>query len=469
VTAIENHRAFRGALRASLASFTQKSFATVNPGQIFHDNWHLHGIAYHLECCRAGIIKRLIITVPPRSLKSICASVAFPAFILGHDPTQRIICISHSNDLVVRHARDFRSLVESKWYQDVFPGTIAIRNAETEFETTVGGRRFATSIGGTITGLGARYIVIDDPQKSEEALSKSQRERLNDYYATTIYSRLDSKIDGVIILVMQRLHDDDLAGRLLKHGGWHHLNLPAIAEEDQDISIGEDEIYQRKAGTVLHPAREPLQVLQETKRTMGSLHFQAQYQQAPVPEAGNLIRRDWIRYFDLSDLPLGGDCPRIVQTWDTATKGEEVNDQSVCTTWAFVRGNHYLIDLVRQHCGYPALRRLALEQYRKHRPTSVLIEDHGSGTALIQDLKESHGISAIPIRPAQDKVTRFSIASARFEAGEVYFPRDAAFLPTLLDEILRFPQTRFDDQVDSISQYFIWDRGSIGVFDVFWP
>jgi hypothetical protein len=173
VTAIENHRAFRGALRASLASFTQKSFATVNPGQIFHDNWHLHGIAYHLECCRAGIIKRLIITVPPRSLKSICASVAFPAFILGHDPTQRIICISHSNDLVVRHARDFRSLVESKWYQDVFPGTIAIRNAETEFETTVGGRRFATSIGGTITGLGARYIVIDDPQKSEEALSKS--------------------------------------------------------------------------------------------------------------------------------------------------------------------------------------------------------------------------------------------------------------------------------------------------------
>jgi predicted phage terminase large subunit-like protein len=460
------HVALQAALRQSFMAFTRKSFHTVNPGRIFDDNWHLEAIAHHLELCQTGKIKRLIITVPPRSLKSISTSVAFPAFLLGCDPTLRIFCISYAIDLALKHARDFRRVVESPWYPQVFPYTTANRITENDFETTRGGTRHTTSIGGTITGLGGNFIIIDDPLKPEEALSRSQREKVNDYFATTLYSRLDNATDDVIILVMQRLHDEDLAGQLLKQGGWHHLNLPAIAEEDQDVTIGEQRIHARKTGEVLHPERQSLEELEKTKRIIGTLNFRSQYQQAPVPEAGNLIKRDWFEFFDVQP---SREAARVTQSWDVAMKGDEINDYCVCTTWLRLDGKHYLIDLVRRHCDYPALLRLALEQYRKHNPTAVLIEDNGSGTALIQELAQKYAIHAIPIHPKGDKITRLSIVSPRFEQRAIYLPRNAPWLSELLDELLRFPQTRFKDQVDSVSQYLIWDGNSgTDIFEVFW-
>ena len=153
--------------------------------------------------------------------------------------------------------------------------------------------------------------------RSDDAHQKSAREKANDYFADTLYSRLDRKTDGVIILVMQRLHDEDLVGHLLRQGGWDHLNLPAIALQDEDIPIGNGEFYHRKKGEVLNPAFEPLSSLEETKRMMGTMNFQAQYQQAPVPETGNLIQRRWIKYF--GSLPPRANA-RIVQSWDTAQK-----------------------------------------------------------------------------------------------------------------------------------------------------
>src|SRR5438034_6681360 len=247
-----------------------------------------------------GEIKRLIITVPPRSLKSICALVAFPAFVLGHYPTRRIICVSYAEALARKHANDCRALMRSTLYHRLFPNT-RISNAkdtELEFATTRGGNRLATSIGGTLTGRGGNLIVIDDPLKPQDAYSEAARENTKQWYSNTLLSRLDDKTKDAIIVVMQRLHLDDLVGHLLEQEGWTHLNLPAIAESEFRIPLGPGRYHLRRVGDLLHPEREPREVLDEFKRSMGSLDFAAQYQQEPVAEGGNLIKWDWFQFYD---------------------------------------------------------------------------------------------------------------------------------------------------------------------------
>jgi predicted phage terminase large subunit-like protein len=467
MTPEDQQRELRSLLRRSFLAFIRKVFHEVNPGQPFFDACYLDAMAYRLERCRAGLCKRLIITLPPRSLKSIVVSVAYPAFVLGHNPAERILCISHSNELALKFGRDSRSVAESLWYRQLFPQTVALRNVEDIFETTRHGFRRSGSFAGSQTGLGANTIIIDDAMKADEAFVESARDKANDYFANTLYSRLDRKTEGVIIVVMQRLHDEDLVGHLLRQGGWDHLNLPAIAMQDEDIPIDNGELYHRRKGEVLNPVFEPLSSLEETKRIMGSVHFQGQYQQAPIPETGNLIQRSWIKYFQ---SPPSRTNARIVQSWDTAQKGGQVHDYAVGTTWLYADGKHFLVDLVRKQCDYPTLTRLVLEQHGKHNPDALLIEDHGSGSALIQDLRQHNGICAVPITPTIDKIVRLSIASPFFEREEIFLPQDAHWLMDFLDELLRFPQARFDDQVDSVTQYLNWHRNSFvkTPFEVFW-
>ena len=282
-------------LRRDLAAFVQKSFGVVSPGVEFLTNWHIEAIAFELCKVMRGETRRLLITMPPRSLKSICASVAFPAFVLGHDSTKRIVCVSYAEDLAAKHARDCRAVMASDWYRSVFPKARLgkSKSAEMDFETTCGGGRLSTSVGGTLTGRGGSLIVIDDPQKPTDAMSEAKRGSTLDWFRNTLSSRLDDKREDAIVVVMQRLHVDDLAGHLLEHGGWTHLNLPAIATEDQTIDVGNDTFHVRKVGELLHAAREPIEVLGELRRSMGEFIFNAQYQQAPVPEEGNLLKWKW--------------------------------------------------------------------------------------------------------------------------------------------------------------------------------
>ena len=208
----------------------------------------------------AGEIKRLIILMPPRNLKSICASVALPAWLLGRDPTRQIICVSYSADLAAKHARDCRAVMMAPWYQSVFPSTRIdpAKSAETEFMTTQRGFRLATSTGGTLTGRGGDILIIDDPMKPADAQSDARRLDCQQWYSNTLLSRLDDKVNGAIVLVMQRLHIDDLAGYLMEQEGWEVLSLPAIAEVEQVVPIGPGKVHYRRVGDVLHPEREPL-------------------------------------------------------------------------------------------------------------------------------------------------------------------------------------------------------------------
>lgn len=445
-------------LRKNLVHFTHRVFQTVVPGQTFLRNWHIDAIAYQLERARRREIRRLIITLPPRNLKSICASVAFPAFVLGHDPSTRIVCASYSQELAAKHARDTRAVIQSEWYRRAFPRTRIDphKNAEGEFETTAKGYRLSTSVGGTLTGRGGSLIIIDDPMKPFEASSETKRAAVADWYDSTLNSRLDNKRNDVIILIMQRLHVDDLVGHVLEKRGqpWTHLNLPAIADEHQEVELRDGVFYDRVQGNVLHPERESLAVLNGLKADMGSQGFSAQYQQAPIPAGGSVIKLDWlVRYAEVPE-PQEGD--RIIQSWDTASKVSDRNDYSVCTTWLMRGKEYFLLHVARQRLEFPDLKRRIVSLAEAYEAKTVLIEDAGSGIALIQELRDEGRGYPIRIKVDGDKFSRLEGQSAVIEAGRVFLPEQGPWLDDFVTELLAFPHGRHDDQVDSLSQFLNW-------------
>jgi predicted phage terminase large subunit-like protein len=440
-------------IRTDFPSYIRKIFQTLSPSATYSDNWHIHAIAYQLERVQRGEIRRLIINLPPRSLKSQICSVAFSTYVLGHDPSKRIIGMSYSQDLATKHSNDCREVMSSPWYRQLFPQTKLSRhkNTETEFATTRMGHRIATSIEGTLTGRGGDIIILDDPLKPNDALSDSKRERVNDAFSNTILSRLDDKRTGAIIIVMQRLHEDDLVGRLLREqpDQWTVLSLPAIAEEDQTIPISEGQYHVRRIGDVLHEEREPRSVLDDIRRQSGSDVFAAQYQQSPVPRDGAMIKRKWPRCYNLP--PQRDSSATIIQSWDTATKGGEQSNYSVCTTWLYQNKRYYVLDVYREKVDYPALKAQAISLAELHNPTVILIEDAATGNGLARELEEK-GQPVIAVKPELDKRTRMSIQSAKFESGQIYLPKEAPWLADFENELFSFPGGRYDDQIDSISQ-----------------
>jgi predicted phage terminase large subunit-like protein len=264
---------------------------------------------------------------------------------------------------------------------------------------------------------------------------------------------------------MQRVHQHDLTGYLLERlpQDWTVLNLPAIAEEYEEIEIGPDVFHRRQPGEALHPEREPLHVLESMRRELGSDIFSAQFQQSPVPPGGAMIHRSWLRYYD--QPPERTYRCRVIQSWDTAGKAGAQNSWSVCTTWLVLDKHFYLLDLTRGRYEYPQLRDVATALAERFRPNSILIEDASTGIALAQDLKKAGQYAVRPVTPEKDKVTRLYVQQAKFEAGQVLFPRNASFIPALEAELLKFPQSKASDQVDSISQALASPVSKYGSYD----
>lgn len=452
-------------VRNDFVSFIRQCFLTLVPGARYQAGWHIEGIAWHLEQVRSGAIKRLIITMPPRSLKSIATSVAFPAFVHGHDPTKEFICVSYAQDLAAKHHNDYRAILRSDWYREIFPNTEISPTKDTETETllTQRGTRLATSTGGVLTGRGGGIIIIDDPLKPADAWSAAKRETVNAWFASTLMSRLNDKQTDAIVIVTQRLHSDDLVGHLLEKSAedWTVLNLPAIASRDQRIAIGEGKFHLVRQGEVLHPVREPLHILEQTRRDIGSDIFAAQYLQEPVPPGGNMFKRTWVERYDrIPDAKLG----ETLQSWDTASKTGPENDWSVCTTWRVVDGRYYLIDVFRDRLDYPALRKKAIALAVQHNPRIVLVEDTNIGTGLAAELRLA-GIGTKAIAVDQSKEARASIQAVKFEGGLVLLPERARWLAEFEAELFAFPGGRHDDQIDSMVQALSYDlrSGRVGL------
>jgi phage terminase large subunit-like protein len=292
-------------------------------------------------------------------------------------------------------SNDFRAVLYSSWYRDLFPHTRVGKYKDSEGE-------------------------IELTRKPLDAQSVQKRTAVNQWYTNTLYSRLDNKLIGAIIIVMQRVHMEDLTGFVLEHPDeWEVLSLPAIADVDQAIPLTYGGTYERKLGEVLSPERESLAVLEITRQKLGSWEFFAQYQQSPVPPGGAMVKGQWIKRYD--ELPIDRVSVIVVQSWDTASKGGPDNDWSVCTTWE-VRGEvHHLVDVYRERVDYPTLKRKVVELAQRFDADQVLIEEAGTAIALIAELQyEVRGLTAV--RHERDKQTRMSIASAKFESGNVFLP-----------------------------------------------
>jgi predicted phage terminase large subunit-like protein len=456
-------------LRSDFWFFAQRCFCELNPQTTLATNWHLEVIAAKLTAVREGKIRRLIINLPPRHLKSLMASIAFPAWCLGHDPSAQILCCSYGQDLADKLARDCRSIMMSQWYRQIFRTRLAAhRQAVQEFLTTRQGYRLATSNGGVLTGRGADIILIDDPLKPEEALSDAQRQATNEWYDHTLYSRQNDKRYGAIVVIMQRLHEDDLVGHVLGQEEWEVVRFPAIAEADEVHKIETiwgPRSFTRRQGDALHPEREPLDTLDRIRRTLGEYNFAGQYQQTPAPLGGGMVKAEWFKRYRSNERPESFE--RIIQSWDTANKATELSDFSVCTTWGVRGKNLFLLNVLRKRLEYPALKRAVREQQSQFDADVVLIEDKASGTQLIQELIADGFHRVKRYKPECDKIMRLHAQTATIENGFVHLPESASWLAEYLHEMTVFPKGKHDDQVDSTAQFLDWFKTPMPHWGIF--
>jgi predicted phage terminase large subunit-like protein len=448
-TRVAKSRIVEAACRSDYLSFFQWCFPVWEPGSTLNINWHHYAIGYHLELVRRGVIKRLIIVAPPRTLKSLMVSVAFPAYILGRNPAARIIGISHSTDLQIKFSNDCRAVIDSPRYHRLFPGLQLSKNTETEFHTTQGGHRYAKSAEAGLTGLGGGILILDDFQKPLDMLSEARRTSTNNLYYSTVASRTDNQHTGAIVVVTQRLHMDDLVGTLLQSAEkWTVLSLPAIATKEELIPIGPGRNHLRRVGDLLHPAQQSRDYL-ETLKLQDPETYAAQYQQAPIPPGGFIIKRDQIQYCD--ELPRRTSSSVYLQTWDTAQKPGETNARSACLDILVQDNKYFIASAVAGQWEYHDLEQRVLSRAHQQKPNAILIEDAGFGTALIGALKQ-RGLPVVAVKPEGDKKTRLLRQMSKFTNGQVIVLRSAPGRADLETELFAFPGGHRDDLVDALTQ-----------------
>lgn len=442
--------------------FLQKAFSIINPATKIKWNWHLGYLCDTLEEVAKGNIKRLMINIPPRYLKSVICSVSFPAWLLGKDPTKRIIVASYSKILAQKHSQDTRIIMQSKWYKKNFPNTIIAdgMNEKDKFCTTENGFRFATSVNGTLTGEGGDILIVDDPHNPVNIYNKRNRKKTINWFTGVFSSRLNNKNTGAIIVIMQRLHVEDLAGYILsknENNDWFVINLPAIAEEEQKYYLFNKLYKTRKIGDILHSSMEQKTTLQKTRQELGEYNFEAQYQQNPVSLDGNMIKKSWIKYFEqteINNLFIKNNVNYYISIDCASGLGTE-NDFTAIAVFAVLDNKFYLCKMYRLKIPYPELRAKTEEIINERQTTAILIEDKSNGSSMIQDLREKY-TNIIAIKPTKSKECRVNDILTTLEAGNILIADHEEWTQELEIELLSFPSCKHDDQVDTISQFINW-------------
>lgn len=440
-------------------------------GMLWSRNWHHEVMCRKLEDVFEGKCRRLIVNIPPRYSKTEIVVVLFMAWCMAKQPDCEFIHSSYSARLAANNTSRVRDIVTSDWYQAVFPHVQLdpSTSGKDHWKTTAKGVIYAAGAGGTITGFGAGKmrpighegpmfggaIIIDDPHKADEATSDTMRTNITDWYSNTIKSRVNDPARTPIIVVMQRLHEEDLSGFLLAGGSdedWEHLCIPVL--NDNDVPLWE--------------AKHDRDELRRMEKS-NSYVFAGQYMQRPAPLGGGIFKTDWWRFYNPAALPK---VRRIIQSWDTAFKTKDHNDPSSCTTWAECDEGYYLLDRLNDRMEYPQLKQMALSLGNKiwaegAKPHAVLIEDKASGQSLIQDLKTTR-LPIVPIKVDSDKVTRAFAVTSIIESGRVFLPEGAPWVADYVAQLANFPNAAHDDDVDSTTQalnYMHLNGGKTGLLD----
>jgi predicted phage terminase large subunit-like protein len=365
--------------------------------------------------------------------------------------------VSYSSELSKAHANDFRMVVNDALYQAVFPNMRVKRDTDREITTTARGKRYATSLEGTLTGLGGNLFIIDDPLKLGDAQSKVIREKSIEWYRSTLVTRPDDKKAARIVVVMQRVHEEDLVGYLLQEGGFDVLNLPAIALRHASYLTGPNTSYFRGSREILHPEHEPAEVLLDLRRKMGSMQFSAQYQQTPVPAEGTFIKRKWLKSYSASEISFQpGD--RLVMSWDIALSETETGDSSAGVVLLNRGDKFYVLEVAKGQFPFGRLVAKILDMCKRYNRFILLIEESPISLGLIQQLRENN-LNVVTVKPTKDKQARVIAQTGLMEGGSVLFPQRAEWLDAFISELLSFPGGRHDDQVDALVQGLAYQRG----------
>lgn len=448
--------------RHDLYTFVRWAFLQQR-GRKWMRNWHHKTVCDALMRVYEGKTRRLIINIPPRYSKTEIAVVAAIAWLLGKAPDSEFIHTSYSARLAANNSFRAREIVRSDWYREIFPGTALQQGSEAkdDWRTTAGGVVYATGAYGTITGYGAGKmredgafggaIIIDDPHKADEATSDVMRQNVIDWFQGTLESRTNDPERTPIILIMQRLHENDLSGWLLAGNNgeaWEHLCIPAIDEDD----------------TPLWPQKHTLEKLRAMEQASPYV-FAGQYMQRPAPIGGGIFKTNWWRYYRPEALPPA---KRLVHSWDTAFKTKASNDYSVRTIWAECERGYYLLDVWKQKVEFPELKRMVTSYAPEHAPHAILVEDKASGQSLIQELGRDTALPIVPIKVDTDKVARAFAVTPLIESGRVFLPEGAPWLADYIASLGTFPNGAHDDDVDSTTQalaYLSRGGGNVGFLD----
>jgi predicted phage terminase large subunit-like protein len=464
-------------LERSLSKYTRQAWPIIDPADYLH-NWHIDCISEYLEAVTAGQIKRLLVNLPPRYMKSVLGSVSWPTWVWTKKPETKWLFTSYAQSLSTKLSVDRRLILQSDWYRRNWGEKFFLlgdQNVKTEYQNNKNGVMVATSIGGTITGKGGDVIVVDDPHNPEEIDSDTIRSGVIEYFRRTLPSRLNNKKTGAIVVIMQRLHENDLSGHIIEAGGYEHLNLPAESQKRTIIHFpisGRDKI--REAGDLLWPEREGRDEIEAMKRALGSYNYEAQYGQNPSAAEGGMFKRWWWRYWHYPDKPLppvevrqaDGTILKIhpeplpvkfdeeLQSWDCTFKDSDGSDFVCGQAWARQQADKFLLDQVKERMDIIRTMEEIVKMTARHPKAMLkLIEDKANGPAVIQMLRRKVG-GLVPVQPEGGKVSRAAAVAPEVESGNVYLPHPmiAPWVDSFINTFAGFPKVANDDEVDAMSQ-----------------
>jgi predicted phage terminase large subunit-like protein len=445
----------------SLGKFIESAWHVLEPFTPYEKNWHIDYLAEHLQLVTAGDLTRLIINIAPRHMKSLLVSVMWPCWEWTFAPETRWLFASYDADLALKHSVDRRTLMNSEWYRSRWGRSVIFtpdQNQKGRFSNMRRGEMTAVSFGGRVTGLGGNRIVIDDPMNPRMADSELERETALNFYRKSLHNRLNQPDKDAMVLVMQRLHEEDLTGYLAEQD-WTRIVIPTEAEQDETLVYPiSGKTQERKEGELLWPERFTPAVIKAAKIDLGPMDYAAQHQQRPVPREGALVKDSVWRFYDWQQKPVVLQLATEVSMFvDTAMKDGQENDWSVAAVWALVQNDYYsgfpagfyLLDLWRDKVQFGGLKAGVQSLWRSYPAIqNIVIEDKVSGTSLIQEF-QNEAMPVIAFRSDVDKVRRLSVKTGYLEAGMGQLPKDAPWLPDFLTEHRNFPKGKHDDMVDT--------------------
>ena len=446
-------------------------------------NWHLDVICDHLQAVYERRIKRLVITLAPGHAKSSFISVLFPVWTWINDPFSRWLCASYSLDLANRDNKNRRDLIESDWFQERYGHLFKLssnQNVKSFFENNKRGYAIAVAVRASGTGKRASHLLIDDPNNAMAGLADI--EATKEWFGKTWMSRLNDQENGPMIIVGQRLHEDDLIGHVLKLGGWEHLNLPEEYEPAREVatSLGKYDI-RTDEGELLWPEKFPRDVLAKLKRELGPLHYSAQYQQSPIPAGGYIYKEKDRRWFTINqamqsyilETPRGRVTVPIQDCWnlaviDLAVSTKNTADFFLMESWAITPyKDALLLHALHEHLDFPEQQRQIPLIFQRFHHSIIAVEKVGYQLAMIQYLI-SLGLPIKPFTPQTDKITRSTTGSILYSNGKVYHNKNMEGIEEAEKELFSFPKAPHDEFPDchAMMAFVISTYGRPGLLDL---